>query len=138
MADTVTTTTIFPEMKIGTSTNKSKKQIMQFTNVSDGTGESAVTKIDISTLIGPSGASCTKIAIEEIDYSVFGMSVYIYADQTVDTPLAVLQGFGKLCFREEGGISDCGTGSTGDILFTTVGHSSGDTYNIKITFRKKP
>ncbi len=138
MADAVTTYTVYPEQKLGTSTVKSRRQTMRFTNVSDGTGESAVTKIDISTLVGPSGSSCTKVAIDEISFSTFGMAVHIYADQTTDTPLAVVQGTGKTCYRDVGGIADVGTGGTGDIVFTTVGHTAGDTYDITISFRKKP
>jgi hypothetical protein len=37
-----------------------------------------------------------------------------------------------------GGIrNDSGTGKTGDVLFTTIGHTSGDTYTIICDFKKR-
>ena len=37
-----------------------------------------------------------------------------------------------------GGLTNnAGTGKTGDIVFTTVGHSSGDTYTVIMYMRKK-
>ena len=41
MADTVTSQTIQDD---------NRKAVLKFTNISDGTGESAVTKIDVSAL----------------------------------------------------------------------------------------
>lgn len=58
MADAVTTQTI----QDGPST-----AIFRFTNVSDGTGESAVAKIDVSALSKDpmTGASCTGVTIQK-------------------------------------------------------------------------
>lgn len=138
MADAVETYTMFPEPKIGTSTKQSRRQVMKFTNLSDGTGESAVTKIDISTLLGPRGVAPTKLSIQKIQYDITGMEVYIYYDQTTDTPIAKISGgAGCLDFTAYGGLVDVGTGGTGDVLFTTNGHSSGDSYDITIDFIKK-
>ena len=52
MADAVTSTTIVDD---------DRKAIIQLTNTSDGTGESAVTKIDVSALATRKGdgATCT-------------------------------------------------------------------------------
>lgn len=137
MADAVTTYTLFPEPKVGTSTKQSRRQVMKFTNISDGTGEAAVVKVNIANLVGPNGVTPTKVRIDKIQYAVFGMVVYIYADQTTDTPIAALQGTGDLDIKDAGGIVDVGTGGTGAITFTTTGHSAGDSYDITIEFIKK-
>ena len=50
MADAVTSQIIFD----GTRT-----AVMKFTNISDGTGESAVLKVDVSALTGFQGKTCT-------------------------------------------------------------------------------
>ena len=52
MADAVTSTTIVDD---------NRKAVIQLTNTSDGTGESAVTKIDVSALAARKGdgATCT-------------------------------------------------------------------------------
>ena len=59
MADAVTTQTII---------DGPREAVLKFTNVSDGTGESAVAKIDVSTLSAQPGtqAACNKFTIDEI------------------------------------------------------------------------
>jgi hypothetical protein len=120
--------------------------IMHFTNLSDGTGESAVTKVDISTfdVSGRNGATPSEVVIEEVEYSVSGMSVSILCDATSDVRELVLGGAagaisGKMNFlMSHGGLpNNCGTGKNGDLLFTTSGHSSGDSYDITLKMRKK-
>jgi len=54
MADAVTSQVVFD----GTRT-----AVMKFTNISDGTGETAVLKVDVSALSGFQGASCTGVNI---------------------------------------------------------------------------
>ena len=68
MADAVATQTI----EDGGST-----AIFRFTNVSDGSGESAVTKIDVSALTADpmTGATCTSVVIQKLYYSCIGMGV---------------------------------------------------------------
>jgi hypothetical protein len=118
MADAVTSQT---------QVSGSKRVVMSFTNVSDGTGESAVQKVDISTLQG----NPSKVKIEKIWYNTFGMAVKILFDHTTDDTVLVLQGDGCFDFTGFGGIKDpASAGDTGDIFFTTVGHTSGDTYSI--------
>lgn len=137
MADAVQTFTIYPEPKVGTSTSQSRRQVMKFTNLSDGTGESGVTKIDISTLVGPNGVAPTKLSILKIQYHIAGMAVKVYFDRTTDINIGILNGFGCIDYTKDGGLVDIEAGDTGDVLFTTVGHTSGDTYDITIEFIKK-
>lgn len=118
MADTVTSQTLF---------NGSKRTVRAFTNLSDGTGESAVQKIDISGLTG----APTKVKIVRVWYCVSGMSLKILFDHGTDDTSLILQGDGCFDFRDFGGADDpASTGGTGDILFTTTGHTSGDSYTV--------
>lgn len=130
MADSVSSKTIF---------NGSRKLIMQFTNLSDGTGESAVVKVDKSTFTGPNGLEPSSLRIDMIEGDAAGMEVFLYSDHTTDVPIARLGGLGrfKIDYRPMGGVYTGGTGDTGDITLTTAGHSSGDSYNIVIHMTKK-
>lgn len=121
--------------------------IVHLTNISDGTGESAVVKVDKSTLLAPDGAEPAALDIEFVQWACDGMAVRLLWDHTTDDLALALSGHGFLDFRGNG--SQGGTppscslkdprsaGDTGDILLTTVGHSSGDTYNILLGLRKR-
>ena len=77
MADTVTSQTI---------QDGERKAVLKFTNISDGSGESAVTKIDVSALAANSaGAACTEVAIAKIWWQCVGMGVELLNDATTDT-----------------------------------------------------
>lgn len=105
----------------------SRVAIFSFTNVSDGTGESGVQKIDISALPG----APTAVRITRVWYSIYGGSVRVLFDHDTDDTVLVLGGSGHLDFRCFGGIPDpASTGGTGDIRFTTVGTVANDTYTI--------
>jgi hypothetical protein len=110
--------------------------VMKFTNVSDGTGESAVTKVDVSALQNaPIG-----VVIERIHFTSNGMQVNILWDADADVlafSVAQDQTF-TLDFNPFGGLTNnAGAGVTGDIKFTTVGAASGDSYTIILEMRKK-
>ncbi len=126
MADTVTSTTIL---------DGRREVIIQLTNESDGTGESAVTKVDVSALSPPA----TSLEIEAIWYSTQGMSVELHWDATTDvlawTVPADQTDYLDFCYF--GGIqNNAGAGVTGDINLTTIGHTAGDTYNIVLKLKK--
>ena len=109
--------------------------LMKFTNISDGTGESAVVKVDVSAL----SPACAQVRIRRIWYIMYGMAVRILWDATTDVVALLLpaDGCGVLDFRDVRGISnDAGAGITGDILFTTVGHTAGDTYSVILELEK--
>jgi hypothetical protein len=129
MADAVTTRVLYAG---------EKEYVVQYTNTSDGTGESAVSKLDISTLTNTRGAAVTAIKINKIWGNVSGMSVNILTDHTADVLMhTVNDGLTELDFTHFGGKKDTGTGGTGDVLFTTVGHTAGDTYDITIQYGLK-
>ena len=129
MADTVDTKVVFA----GT-----RHYVVKLTNISDGTGESAVTKVDMSTLTGPNGEAPTKISIEKIEYQVDGMQVRLFWDATVDDEIAVLAGQGIFDWTCTGGLHDPqSSGATGDIKLTTNGHTAGDGYDITLYLKLK-
>ena len=132
MADAVATQTI---------QDGAKTAIFRFTNVSDGTGETAVAKIDVSALSSDpmTGAACTGCTIQKIYYSTIGMDVKIFFDASSNVLAWQLNAdwADTLDFTDFTGIpNNAGSGKTGDVLFTTVGHSSGDVYNIVMQVSK--
>ncbi len=127
MADAVTTQTIL---------DGSFKIVVKFTNISDGTGEAAVNKVDVSALT----PAATKVKITRITFTTGGMDVQILWDATANVLAYTLakDQSGVLDFRSVGGlINNAGTGVTGDILFTTAGHTAGDSYSIILEIDKR-
>lgn len=106
--------------------------VMKFINVSDGTGESAVLKVDVSALaVNQNGQACTGVTIRRIHASVNGMSVNILWDATSDvSAFVVAPGVYSFDLSTSPLWNNAGTGKTGDVLFTTVGAASGSTYSI--------
>lgn len=106
--------------------------VMKFVNVSDGTGESAVLKVDVSALAAnQNGQACTSVTIRRIHTAVSGMSVNILWDATTDvSAFVVAPGVYSFDLSTAPLWNNAGTGKTGDVLFTTVGAASGDTYSI--------
>ena len=131
MADAVTSQTI----QDGNNT-----AILKFTNVSDGTGESAVKKVDVSALEPNSkGDACTSVSVARIYWATRGMGVNIEFDATSNVLLTGLpaDSTGDEYYDLFTGIpNNAGSGVTGDIDFTTVAHSSGDTYSIILVLNK--
>ena len=131
MADTVTSQTIQDGERVA---------VLKFTNASDGTGESAVKKVDVSALTTNSaGESCTSVSIARIYWACVGMRVNIEFDATTNVlamPLPA-DSTGDEYYDLFSGIpNNAGSGVTGDIDFTTVGHSSGDAYSIILVLNK--
>ena len=132
MADAVTSQTII---------DGSSKAVLKFTNVSDGSGESAVTKVDVSALSNNSlGQACTGATIEKIWWQCNGMKVKILFDATSDV-FCIELGENQSGYHDYsifGGLpNNAGSGKTGDIQFTTVGHSSADTYTVILQVKKE-
>jgi hypothetical protein len=118
--------------------------VVKFTNLSDGTGETDVVKID-ATLTGPYGVTVqgqqffpgVHLKLVDLKYSVFSMGLRI---QWVGSPnnedMLVLQATDHWQMLDErggfGGLTvPAGlAGVTGSIAFTTVGAGSGSGYTI--------
>ena len=136
MADSVTSQTII---------DTAKRVVQKFTNLSDGSGEAGVVKVDVSALnTNDEGETCTRVTIDQIWYDVGGMRVILNFSATTVAPALILGGSaaagnvsGHMDFRSFGGIkNNAGTGITGDIKVTTSGHTNLDHYTIVLEMRK--
>ena len=132
MADAVTSQTLI---------DGPQTAVMKFTNVSDGSGEDAVKKVDVSALSNSAGGlACTGVVIEKMWWQCIGMKVKVLFDADTDAFCIELgeNQSGHHDYTSFGGVTNnAGTGVTGDVLFTTVGHTSADTYTIILYMRKK-
>ena len=136
MADAVTSQTLSDGDRIA---------VVKFTNISDGTGESSVAKVDVSALASNSaGAECALASIEQIWYDVGGMRVALEWNATTNVVAAGVGGSaaagnvsGHMDFRSFGGIKNTlASGYDGDIDLTTLHHTSNDHYTIILELRK--
>ena len=136
MADAVTSQTLV---------DTEKRVVMKFTNLSDGNGESAVKKVDVSALTAhPDGTACSQVTIDQIWYDVGGMRVSLEWNASTNVVAMVLGGsaaagnvHGHMDFRSFGGIkNNAGSGIDGDIDLTTNGHTNLDHYTIVLELRK--
>ena len=130
MADAVTSQTIF---------QGDKTLVMKFTNISDGTGESGVIKVNVGALTSYQGMPCTAVQIDKIYAMTHGMEVRLYwAATTPQLIMTIPQNvMNTQSYDEFGGIdNNAGAGKTGNITFTTVDASAGDMYTIILVMRK--
>ena len=130
MADQITTQTIADTSGV--------KYVAKLTNISDGTGESLVTKVDASALTFMTEDGNRKIA--KIWWSVNTTNnksavELIWAGATNATAL-VLSGQGYWDLRTAGNeITNNATTPTGDVLLSTRDFVVGDSYTIIVEFR---
>jgi hypothetical protein len=115
--------------------NSEDEYVIHLTNISDSTGESAVVKIDKSTLTNINGAEPARINILSIRWAIQGFTyVKLLWDHTTDDVAMLLNGNGYDDFSAGGGLRDpSSAGGTGDLLLTTVGATATSTYDITIT-----
>jgi hypothetical protein len=131
MADAVASQTLFDGERMA---------IMKFTNLSDGTGENKVLKVDVSTLTpSNSGKACDGVTITKVYGVTHGMEVQIYWDATTDVFCWAVPQSSNYCmdFTNIGGLTNnAGTGVTGDVLFSTADASAGDFYTVVLEMVK--
>ena len=133
MADAVTSQTILDD--------GGRDLVMKFTNISDGTGESAVAKIDVSGLTASAitKQSCNRVVIQKLWFSNIGMGFSLYWNATSN--MFICQApkdwsdtwdFSDSSQTLPGISNNAGSGINGDLLLTTNDHTNGDTYSIVI------
>ena len=136
MADAVTSQTL---------SDGGTTAVVKLTNISDGSGESSVKKVDVSALAANSaGATPALATIEQVWYDIGGMRVALEWNATTNVVAAVLGGSaaagnvsGHMDFRSFGGVKNTlASGYNGDIDLTTHGHTSHDHYTIVLQLRK--
>ena len=130
MADTVTTQTIADTQGV--------KFVAKLTNLSDGTGESLVKKIDASEVTFMTEDGNRKIA--KIWYSInvsdTKSAVELIWDGDTNSTAAILSGNGYWDLRTAGDeITNNATTPTGDVLLSTKNFANGENYTIIIEFR---
>jgi hypothetical protein len=130
MADTVTTQTLVDTSGV--------KYVIKLTNISDGTGETDVTKVDASTTTFMTEDGNRKIAKVWFSVNTSNPKSAVelkWAGVTNATAL-FLSGQGFFDLREAGDeITNNATTPTGDVLLSTRNFASGDNYSLVIEFR---
>ena len=123
MADTVTSQVLL---------SGARQHVVALTGISDGTGETAVAKIDKSTLKDINGNEPSALTIQKVQWTTQGFTYLKLAfDHATDDAAVVLAGDGCLDFSGYGGLKDpASAGGTGDLLLTSVGAAAGDTYTV--------
>ncbi len=132
MADAVTSQTILDD--------GGRNLVMKFTNISDGSGESAVAKIDVSALTASAvtGQACNRVVLNASGSATgHGFRLLWNADSNVFICQAPKDWTDTWDFsmgmKDLPGISNnAGTGINGDLLLTTNDETNGDTYSILV------
>ena len=130
MADTVSSLTIADTSGV--------KFTGKFTNFSDGTGETLVTKVDASatTFMTEDGNRKISKIYWSINASDSKSGVEILWAGATNGTAVLLSGQGYWDLRTDGNeITNNATTPTGDILFSTKNFANGDNYTIVVEFR---
>ena len=114
------------------------KYVVKMTNMSDGTGESNVKKIDASETTFMSEDGTKKVS--KIWYSVNTVTphsaVELVWDGATQSTALVLGGNGFWNLRDNGNeILNNATTPTGDVMLNTKNNTKGDNYTIIVEFR---
>ena len=130
MADVVTTQTIADTSGV--------KFTAKLTNLSDGTGETLVKKVDASELTFMTEDGDRKIS--KIWYSINTANnksaVELLWDGTTNATAVMLSGNGHIDLRPSGNeIANNAKTQTGDVLLSTKNFADGDNYTIIVEFR---
>ena len=130
MADTVTSQVL--------SDTSGVKYVVKLTNISDGSGESLVTKVDASGTTFMTEDGNRKIA--RVWYSINTANnksaVELIWDGETNATAMLLSGNGYFDLRTAGNeITNNATTPTGDVLLSTKNFAIGDNYTIIIEFR---
>ena len=130
MADVVTTQTIADTSGV--------KFVSKLTNLSDGTGETLVKKIDASevTFMTEDGNRKISRVWYSINTSDSKSAVELIWDGTTNSTAMLLGGNGYIDLRTAGNeITNSASTPTGDVLLSTKNFAIGDNYTIIIEFR---
>ena len=130
MADTVTTQTIADTSGV--------KYVVKMTNLSDGSGENNVNKIDASTTTFMSEDGERRIArvYYSVNVSDSKSGVELIWDGVANATALFLSGQGTIDLRTDGNsFPNNATTPTGDVLLSTKNFAKGDNYSILVEFR---
>jgi len=117
-----------------------KQVVMKFTFIADtGGGETNVKKVDVATLTPYAGMPCVAVQIDKIYGLTHGLEVRLLWEATTNLHIMTFpqNSAQTMDFNEFGGLNnDAGTGKTGNILFSTLDTSAGDSYTVILVLRK--
>lgn len=110
---------------------------VKLTNISDGTGETAVKKVDVTTM----HPKATLVALESIQGSINGMGVELLWDATTKVNIVTLAEKSDInmdFLRQTGNTikNNAGAGVTGNVLLTTIGAANNSFYSLVLRFKK--
>ncbi len=130
MADTVSTQTI--------SDTAGVKYVVKLTNISDGSGETLIKKVDASelTFMSEDGERSIARVYYSINTSDSKSGVEIIWDGATNATALFLSGQGTIDLRTDGNsFKNNATTPTGDVLLSTRNFAVGDNYSIIVEFR---
>ena len=130
MADTVSTQTI--------SDTAGVKYVVKLTNISDGSGETLIKKVDASelTFMTEDGLRSIARVYYSINTSDSKSGVEIIWDGATNATALFLSGQGTIDLRTDGNsFKNNATTPTGDVLLSTKNFAVGDNYSIIVEFR---
>lgn len=130
MADTVTTQTIADTSGV--------KYVIKMTNLSDGSGENNVLKIDASetTFMTEDGERRIARVYYSVNVSDAKSGVELIWDGVANATALFLSGQGTIDLRTDGNsFPNNATTPTGDVLLSTKNFANGDNYSIIVEFR---
>lgn len=112
-----------------------RNYVIKLTSLSDGTGEVAVKKVDLTTM----HPVPTSVRLESIQGDIFGMEVELWWEATTNVNILKMGDHRvDMDFCETGGIPNTkAAGWTGNMLLTTTDASAGDSYSLTLHFKKK-
>lgn len=112
-----------------------RNYVITLTNLSDGTGEAAIKKVDIQTM----HPIPTSLRLEKVEGDVAGMNVALLwgaSSKVKFLELSNSQVDMDMC--EEGGLPDPkAAGTDGCVYLTTANQVSGSSYTLHLHFKKK-
>lgn len=112
-----------------------RNYVITLTNLSDGTGEAAVKKVDVTTM----HPVPTSLRLEKVQGDVAGMNVaLLFGGNTKQKFLELSDSQVDMDMTEEGGLPDPKvTGFDGCVYLTTANQASGSSYTLHLHFKKK-
>ena len=130
MADTVTTQTIADTSGV--------KYVIKMTNLSDGSGETNIKKIDASetTFMSEDGERRIARVYYSVNVSDAKSGVELIWDGATNSTALFLSGQGTIDLRTDGNsFKNDAITPTGDVLLSTKNFAKGDNYSLIVEFR---
>jgi hypothetical protein len=128
MADVVTVQTLRDDRN---------NYVVKMTNISDGTGETNIKKVDITSLVGYQAGA--RLSLRRVDWSLDAGTVELKwegANTASHKTIVTCSGANELDILDAAAIPNNATGATGSVLLSTRGFTSSSHYTLIAQFRK--